>query len=220
MAVVAFVMSEPGRAAAPAGVRGCPEFREAESRLRVYGRAMRFCFIFVFSAWVILQIGCIFSLFLHFRSGIVVGTVDGTVAFKFWPLIDYFSPGHASSNAFIPHVFPPNVALCYAIILMVAAVPFCGSLLFLAKLFGLYSHGEVFTQRNTTVMRRIGHSMMATGYSPPLLGPLAHAIGVLKPVTGITDTMIAFVFLGLILLAISHVMEIGHRLRQDQEDII
>jgi len=56
--------------------------------------------------------------------------------------------------------------------------------------------------------------------SPLLLGPIAHAIGVLKPISGITDGMIAFALVGLILLAIAHVMEIGRHMRQDQEDIL
>ena len=220
MAIVAFVRLTPSVAVESVGVPGCLDFGEAESRLRLYGRAMRLCFVLVLTAWVVLQIGCLLSLFLHFRSGVVVGTINGTIAFKFWPLIDYFSPNHALSNAFSPHVFPLDVSVSYAIILMIASAPFCASLLYLAKLFDLYSHGEVFTQRNATVMRRIGHSIMATGYSPLLLGPAAHAIGVLKPVSGMTDGMIAFCFVGLILLAISHVMEIGQRLRQDQEEIL
>ena len=69
-------------------------------------------------------------------------------------------------------------------------------------------------------MRRVGHCLMATGYSPLLLGPVAHAIGVLRPVTGVTEGMIAFFFMGMILLAISRVMAIGQRLQQDQEDIL
>jgi len=181
---------------------------------------MKFCFLFVLALWVILQVGCVLSLFLHFRSGIVVGTIDGSLAFKFWPLIDYFAPTHALSHEFSPHVFPLHVSIACSAILIMASVPFCAALLYLAQLFNLYLHGEVFSQRNAIVMRRIGHSIMATGYSPLLLGPLAHTIGVLKPITGLTDAMIAFVFLGLVLLAISHVMEIGQRMQQDQEEIL
>jgi hypothetical protein len=181
---------------------------------------MRLCFILILALWVMLQIGCLMSLFLHFRSGIVTGTIDGTLAFKFWRPVDYFSPNHALSGAFVPHVFPLGVEIGYSVILIVASVPFCASLFYLAELFDLYSRGEVFTRHIATMMRRIGHAIMATGYSPLLLGPVAHAIGVLKPISGITDGMIAFVVVGLSLLAISHVMEIGRRLRQDQEDIL
>ncbi len=220
MAVVAFVRPQASLVAEAVGVAGCAEFGEAENRLRLYGRAMRLCFIFVLAAWLILQTGCLLSLFLHFQFGIVAGTVDGTIAFKFWPLIDDFNPDHGVSNAFSPHIFPLSVEIFYAIILMIASVPFCASLLYLAKLFSLYSRGEVFTPHNATVMRRIGHSIMATGYSPLLLGPFAHWIGVLRPVTGMTGGMITFVFLGIVLLAISHVMDIGQRIKQDQEDIL
>jgi hypothetical protein len=174
----------------------------------------------VLAGWVIMQMACLSSLFLHFRSGIVAGTVDGTLAFKFWPVIGIFSPDHAVVSAFTPHVFSRSVAVGYCIILVIAGAPFCVSLFYLAELFGLFAQRDILTQRTAIVMRRIGHATMATGYSPLLLGPVAHAIGILKPVTGITDGMIAFVLFGLILLAISHVMEVGHRLRQDNEEIL
>ena len=217
MAVVAFVRSEPEGVRASAGLAGVGK---ADRKLRLYGRTMKFCFIFVLAAWVALQIGCLLSLFLHFRSGIVVGMIDGSLAFKFWPPIDYLAPTHALAHEFSPKVYPLAVSIAFSAILIVASVPFCAALGFLAQLFAFYSRGEVFTGRNAIVMRRIGHSLTATGYSPFLLGPLAHVLGVLKPITGVTDGMIAFFFVGLILLAISHVMTIGQRLQQDQEDIL
>lgn len=219
MAIVAFVRSHPDLAAVPPTTEGVGRSR-AEAKLRLYGLAMRSCFIVVLASWVTLQIGCMLSLFLHFRSGIVVGTIDGSIAFRFWAPIDYLAPTHALAHEFSPAVFPTPVAVAFSMILVVASAPFCASLSYLAQLFAFYSRGEVFTDRNTSVMRRIGHSIMATGYSPLLLGPVAHMIGVLKPVTGVTDGMIAFVFLGLILLAISHVMAIGQRLQQEQEAIL
>ena len=221
MPVLAFVRPEPSPftettmavpAATPTG--------QAENRLRFYGRVMQLCFVVVLAAWLICQTGCLLSLFLQFHSGIVAGTIDGTLAFKFWPLLDTFSRNHAVSGAFIPHAFPRTTAIGYTIILVTASVPFCASLLLLSRLFHFYAQGEVFTQRNATIMRRIGHCIMATGYSPLLLGPAAHAIGVLKPVTGMTQAMIAFILLGLLLLAMSHVMEIGQRMHQDQEGFL
>lgn len=219
MTVIAFVRTGPDHAM-PADATGRAEEARAELRLRRYGVMMKFCFIAVLAFWVALQVGCVLSLFLHFRSGIVVGTVDGTVAFRFWAPLDYLACAHAFSREFAPTLLPPEVAVGFTMILIVASVPFCASLAYLAQLFGAYSKGEVFTRTTASVMRRIGHSVMATGYSPLLLGPIAHMIGVLKPVTGVTDAMIAFVFMGLVLLAISHVMAIGQRLQQDQEDII
>ena len=216
MAVVAFVGSKPEVLGAPDGSAD----GKADGRLRLYGRLMRLCFILILAAWVALQTGCLLSLFLHFRSGVVVGTIDGSLAFKFWPVVDYLVPTHASARAFSPKAYPLDVSVAFSSILIVASVPFCASLAFLAQLFTFYSRGEVFTRRNVIVMRRIGHSLAATGYSPFLLGPLAHMLGVLKPITGVTDGMIAFFFVGLILLAISHVMAIGQRLQQDQEDIL
>lgn len=220
MNVVAFVRPEPDRDVAPAGAPGREVASEAEARLRLYGLAMKFCFMVVLASWVALQIGCVLSLFLHFRSGIVVGTIDGSIAFRFWAPIDYLAPAHALAREFSPKVFPVSVSIAFTMILAVASVPFCASLSYLAQLFALYSRGKAFTRRNATVMRRLGHSIMATGYSPFLLGPIAHMIGVLRPVTGLTDKMIAFVFLGLILLAISHATEIGQRMQQDQEAIL
>ena len=220
MAVVAFVRPKPDITAEPTGPAGWAKPGKAYGRLRLYGCTMKFCFIVVLASWVILQLGCLLSLFLHFRSGIVVGTIDGSIAFEFWPPIEYFAPTHALAHEFSPKAYPRAVSIVFSAILIVASVPFCASLAYLAQLFTFYSRGEVFTERNTIVMRRIGHSMMATGYSPLLLGPFAHMIGVLKPVTGVTNGMIAFVFVGLILLAISHVMTIGQRLQQDQEDIL
>jgi uncharacterized membrane protein len=214
MAVIAFVRPEPALMAAPA--QSCP----AQSKLRLYGRTLSACFLALLALWLAEQIGCLLSLFLHFHAGIVAGTINGTLAFKFWPALDDFSPTHALSNAFVPHIFPAPVAIAYALILLVASVPFCAALWYLARLFTFYAHGEIFTPRTEAVMRRIGHAVLATGYSPFLLGPFAHAIGVLKPVTGVTSAMIACVILGLILLAMSHVMAIGQRLQQDQEGFL
>lgn len=220
MAVVAFVRPEPSRTSDLEGLPGCSELGEAESRLRLYGCAMKFCFVFVLVSWVILEIACLLSLFLHFRSGIVVGTINGSLAFKAWPPIDYFSPNHPLSDAFVQHIFPTGVEVAFSCLFVVASIPFCTSLFDLVQLFNFYSQGKVFTQGTVVVMRRIGHCIMATGYSPLLLGPIAHAIGVLRPISGITDGMIAFFILRLILLAISHVIEIGQRMRQDLEEIL
>ena len=216
MVVLAFVRREPDTIAQPTGPAGWAEPREAYRRLRLYGRTMKFCFIVMLALWITLQVGCLLSLFLHFSSGIVAGTIDGSLAFRFCPPIDYFAPTHE----FSPKVYPQAVSIAYSTILVAASVPFCASLAFLSQLFTSYARGEVFSQRNTIVMSRVGHSIMATGYSPLFLGPVAHMIGVLRPVTGVTNGMIAFFLVGLILLAISHVMTIGQRLQQDQEDIL
>ena len=215
MPVIAFVKPEPDAVALPTRLDD-----GAHRRLRRYGRMMTGSFIVVLTLWVILQVGCLLSLFLRFRSGIVVGTIDGTLAFRFWPAVDSVSPTHALAHEFRPRVYSRAVAIAYAGILVVASVPFCASLAWLAQLFGLYSRGEVFTDRNAAVMRRIGYALTCTGYSPLLLGPLAHLVGVLRPVTGVTDGMVVFFVAGLILLALSHVMAIGARLQQDQEDIL
>ena len=220
MAVVTLVRPAPDSFAKPTGAAGWAEPGEAYGRLRLYGRTMKVCFSIVLAAWITLQAGCLLSLFLHFRSGIVVGTIDGTIAFRFWPPIEYFVPTHTQAHEFVPTIYPFAVSTVFSMILLVASVPFCCSLAFLGQLSTCYSRGEVFSQRNTIVMRRIAHSVMATGYSPLLLGPFAHMIGVLKPVTGVTNGMIAFCLVGLVLLAISHVMTIGQRLQQDQEEIL
>ncbi len=220
MAVVVLVRPKPDILATPTAAAGSAGLGTAYDRLRLYGRTMTFCFIAVLVAWMTVQVGCLLSLFLHFRSGIVVGEIDGSIAFRFWPLVDYFAPAHALAHEFVPKIYSPAVATGFSAILILASVPFCCSLAFLAQLFTFYSRGEVFERRNTIVMRRIGHSIMATGYSPLLLGPFAHMIGVLRPVTGVTDGMIAFCLVGLVLLAISHVMTIGQRLQQDQEEIL
>lgn len=219
MTVIAFVGSEPRLVAAPASGDSAGA-ATAEARLRLYGRVVSVCFIVVLASWVAAQIGCLLSLFLHFRSGIVVGTIDGTIAFDVAPAIDILDPLRTASHGFSPKVFPTGVSIAFAVILIVASAPFCASLAFLARLFALYARGEVFTGRNARIVRRLGHCVLATGYSPLLLGPIAHLIGVLRPVTGVSRAMIACVLLGLVLLAISHVMTMGERLQQDQEAIL
>ena len=216
MAVVAFVRPEAGAGAGPVAPSRRAGSGGAEGRLRLYGRGMRLCFLLVLALWASLLAGCLLSLFLRFESGIVVGEVDGSIAFRFWPPVDYFSPQHALSPHFVRHAYPLPARAVYAIVLIVASAPFCGALASLARLFGLY----VSPGRNPAALRRPGHCVRATGWAPVLLGPVAHAAGVLKPVTGVTDGMIACVLLGLVLLAISHVMEIGRRIRQEQEEIL
>ena len=220
MTVVTFVRPEPELLVEPVARPPVVGAGTARSRLRFYGGAMSFGFLVVLVAWVATQIGCLLSMFLHFRSGIVTGTIDGTLAFRFSQPLGYLDLVHARSQGFSPATFSSSVAAAYTAILVTAAVPFCSALVLLSRLFRFYSRGEVFTDRNTIIMRRIGHSVMATGYLPLLLGPAAHAIGVLKPVTGVTGGMIAFLFMGLILLAISDVMTIGQGLQQDQEEIL
>ncbi len=220
MTVVTFVRPEPEFLVEPVARPPVVEAGSARSRLRFYGSAMRFSFLAVLAAWVATQIGCLLSMFLHFRSGIVTGTIDGTLAFRFSQPLAYLDLVHARAQGFSPTTFSGSVAAAYSAILVTASVPFCSALVLLSRLFRFYSRGEVFTDRNTIIMRRIGHSVMATGYLPFLLGPAAHAIGVLKPVTGVSGGMIAFLFVGLILLAISDVMTIGQGLQQDQEEIL
>ena len=125
MAVIAFVRSEPDVVVAPTV---SDSSGKADSWLRLYGRTMKLCFIFVLASWVALQIGCLLSLFLHFRSGIVVGTIDGSLAFKFWPVVDYFVPTHALANEFSPKTYPLAVSIAFTAILIVASAPFCASL--------------------------------------------------------------------------------------------
>ena len=219
MGVVAFRPS-PATIAVPARPAGWIEPGSADGRLRLYATTVKLCLTGILASWISLQIGCVLSLLLHFHSGIIVGSIDGTIAFKFWAPIDYLVPTHALAHEFSPKAYPSGVSIAFSFILIVASIPFCASLGLLTRLFTFYSRGEVFTQRNAIIMRRVGHSLMATGYSPFLLGPAAHAIGVLKPITGVTEGMIAFFFMGMILLAISHVMTIGRRLQQDQEEIL
>jgi hypothetical protein len=218
MNVVAFARPEPPSRVL-AEVDRVPTDK-AENRLRWHGRAMRLCLLALLAAWLALQSLCLLSLFLRFRSGIVAGTIDGTLAFRFWPLVEYFSPDHAQRAAFVPRIFPFGVCAGYTLILALAALPFCAALLYLAELFGLYAAGEILTRRTTRAMRRAGQCLIATGVSPLLLGPAAHALRILRPLSGISAGMIVFFLVGLMLVAFSNTVEIGDRLRREQEEIV
>lgn len=220
MSVVAFVKPELRSPPEPRGAPGVAHPGSAASRLRVYACGIRLCLKSVLALWGTLQIACLLSLFLHFRAGIVAGTVDGTLAFRYLPPLGYLAPNMSASAAFIPHAFPQWVALAYAAIAVIASAPFCAALHYLAELFELYAQGLVFTKRNTALVRRVGHLVMATGYLPLALGPFAHSIGILKPVTGVSVAMIGFIVAGLAVLAVSNVAEIGDQMRQDQEGIL
>jgi Protein of unknown function (DUF2975) len=215
MAVVSFVRPDHPCPAVPAA--RVPD--EAEIRLKIYGRLLSRCFLVLFALFVFQVAGCVLSLFLHFRSGIVVGELDGTLSFYSWSPLDYVSLS-LEGDRFQPHDFPFHVCLLVAPLLIVVASPIALFLWFLFRLFGLYSEGQIFKAQNTLVMRRLGHAMMAWGYMPILCMPVFHWIGVARPTFAVTKEMLMSVFLGLVLLAISHVMEIGWRIQKEQEEII
>jgi hypothetical protein len=217
MTVVSFARpnTPPPRIAAPRDK--IPD--EAKIRLRIYGRLLSRCFLLVFALFIVQVAGCILSLFLHFRSGIVVGNVDGNLSFYSWSPLDYVSLALGNSS-FHPEDFPTFTCFLVTPVLLVAASPIALVLWYLFRLFDLYAKGQIFKAKNTLIMQRLGHCMMACGYMPILCLPIFHWIGVIRPAFVITKEMLMSIFLGLVLLAISRVMEIGWRIQKENEEIV
>jgi hypothetical protein len=170
--------------------------------------------------WVILQSMCILSLFCHFRTGVEAGMIDGTLAFRFWWLLDYINPAHAQIGRFQPRTFTVLRAVLFSALLITSSIPFVAAVCYLLRLLDGYRRGQVFGHKDTHTMRMLAYTTIATGCSPFFLAPFAHMIGMLKPVTGITGTMIGIVILGLVLYVLSHVLEVGRQLQREQETFL
>jgi hypothetical protein len=91
---------------------------------------------------------------------------------------------------------------------------------FLYQLFGLYAQGIVFSQRNVTILRRIGYTLIAVDLvkiiQSALTGPVLGWLGVVKPYLTIEFGIGALV-VGLAIVLISHVMNVGCRIYETDQ---
>ena len=110
------------------------------------------------------------------------------------------------------HVLSYPSALLIIGVGMLTPVMFFLGFIFLHRLFDLYARGEVFSERNVTVIRHCGYVLMAVDFvrilQSALTGPVLTALGA---VTGYLtlEIGISTLIIGLAVVLISHVMSLG-----------
>lgn len=192
---------------------------ESEIRLRIYGSFLSRFFLAALLFHAIQAAAIEVSLFAHFRWGIVAGEVNGEMIFNIWSPLDFVSDDQTSS-LFHPKFYPLSTCLLASPILIFQQLPFALFLWFLSRLFGLYAQGKIFGNQDAFIMRKISYSLVAMGLLPLPLFPLAHWLGIYSHGFVLNMSMLSCVFLGLVLLAIAHVLEIGSLMRREQEGIL
>lgn len=85
----------------------------------------------------------------------------------------------------------------------------------LYRLFGLYAEGTVFAEENVRLMRRAGYAVIAIDAArilqSALAGPVLTAVGAVDGYLAI-DLQISMLVVGLFIVAIGHVMDLGRTL--------
>jgi hypothetical protein len=91
---------------------------------------------------------------------------------------------------------------------------------FLDRLFGLYARGVVFSPRNIALIRQAGYVLAAIDgvriLESALTGPVLGLIGATRPYVNV-ELQISMLMVGLSIVAISHVMEMGRELSESDE---
>ncbi|MFS3133840.1 DUF2975 domain-containing protein [Gluconacetobacter sacchari] len=216
MVVVAFVRPDP-----PISPQECPPPRPTltERRLRIYGRVLSMVAALAFSLNLVVDCGSAATLFFHFRHFIISGYYRGSTAVYCWSPLDMFD-WEITGADFVPHDFPVGVALKLMPTLLIMSAVQLSFFWSLYQLFRLYAEGTVFGPRNTAAMRRMGAVLVAYGIAPMLLAPLEFAMNLVSRAIFLNGEILGYVFLGLVMMAIAHVMDIGRRIQQEQSEII
>jgi hypothetical protein len=170
--------------------------------------------------WSLLQLACVLALFGYVGPVAEAGMIDGSLAFRFWGAIDYVNPAHAHMAHFRLENFPPAEAVSFSVVLILASAPFVTAMCYLIRLLESYRRQQIFGQANAHDTRMLAFATIATGTSPFFLAPIAHIIGMLKPVTGVSGAMIGVTLIGSLLLVVSLVMDIGVQLQREQESFL
>ena len=94
---------------------------------------------------------------------------------------------------------------------------------YLYRLFGLYQQGIVFSAENIACIRKIGYSLMAIDLVVIIQGALT---GPVLSVLGVTERYFtlslgsSFLIVGLFIVLVSHVMEMGRELQEYNKLVI
>lgn len=108
---------------------------------------------------------------------------------------------------------------------LVGLLPMFMGLLWLIKLFANYAKGEIFTAGNTRCYSHLGYLCLASAlFLQPLSQMiLAIAVSINYPkgqhfiAFSFDNTNLTAIIVGICLIVIAHVMQIGHKLQQEHE---
>ncbi|WP_342629876.1 DUF2975 domain-containing protein [Nguyenibacter vanlangensis] len=216
MTVVAFVRPTPVEAA----VRDAPETRE-ESRLRLYGKTLSALFMVLLISCSTLVLVGFTALLCRTRIFVSAGTLGGQMGFAFSSTFDPLAWSSEIQRGFVPvsHL-PVWVSTLAAVLLIIRFLPGLMILWYLHRLFSLYAQGSIFTNSHTLQMQRIAYAVLLYSVIRFITHPAMYAIGLAPDIIKYDIQQLDASVLGLILLAVAHVMAIGSRIQQEQEDYI
>jgi hypothetical protein len=180
----------------------------AASRLHRQSRLLTLFFTGLL-AWVILMTAVIVAVAL-FYGGTRIGMANGMG----WVYPDTLPPGFVPLSAF---PFPQRLAGAASFTLMWS--PAILVVAHLRGLFALYAEGIVFAQENAWRIRRIGLWLIAWAAAPTAGHLLVTAAGILDR-GWLRASSVHALILGVLLLVIAQVMELGRQIEQERSEFV
>lgn len=195
-----------------------PPPREAERRLYGYAKLLRAVFFAMLAISSTLVATGAMALLLRNSAYVVAGTVGQRLSF----LAVIGTPTtEMTGQHFVPaYKLPILTTTVGAPIFLLRFLPGLLILLFLYKLFNLYARGEVFTFATTSEIRNISYSVLAYSCISLITHPIMYLLGLFPELISYDMQQIDAFFLGIILLAVTYVMQIGNRIQEEQKDYI
>lgn len=118
----------------------------------------------------------------------------------------------------------PGVKVSAFLIDMLVIAPNMLVLYFLTRLFGNYQQQQIFTAENVKLIRNIGYTLLIWQVLTPIQQALLSLVLTIHNPPGLhiiqasfSSNNIAVIFIALIVIVISWVMGVGHKLQQEQE---
>ncbi|MCQ9156792.1 DUF2975 domain-containing protein [Acidomonas methanolica] len=195
---------------------------DAERRLYRYGKIFSVFFLLIGCVYGSTVIILVTSVLLRVKLLVVGGITHHQVAFAVNSPVSLGLQVDPSMLAnFVPLYEQPFwFSSLTAFLLLLRLAPAFVVFMSLHRLFKLYSCGKIFENSNTNQIRTIAWSVLAYSASLFLVRPLMYSLGLSPKIFIWESQQFEALTLGGVLLAATHVMAIGHRIYQEQSEIL
>lgn len=191
--------------AAASGAALSPSYR----RIRIASRGLEALFALLCAGWVAFALYCLWVLFFYQGTEIAVGPrgflhttgplPPDYLPFKLWRL---------------------DQKLAYVPVAVVRSAPPILRAWFLSRLFRLYGQGQVFTARNTTLIKYIGVCLIADAVAPFLCHLALSATGYEIDRAWAHGASVEQLIQGAVVFFIALVMEAGREIEEDRKGFV
>lgn len=192
--------------AAPAEAAPSPRYRT----IRRVSRALSVVFLLLLALTILMNVA-LFAVGMFFPDHMYFGPKGGEI------VLDQSDPASAGMTALSTQ--PIITRLAGVVDLVIATLPVALILWHLRALFRLYAGGTVFARENAMHLKRIGLWLIA-------FMPLKYIANLIFVSAGGLDkawfnaSEVYALILGLIVLVIAQVMEVGHEIEQERSEFV